>query len=116
MHALAGQTEGLQKLLDHSRLQDSALSYAQLTVHLRQGSVLRRQLAELELERSRLALERQQHQAEVAQCKAQRVALQARQHKYQVMQQRLFRERRLQRLCADDAEIEDLLTSRRPCH
>lgn len=112
LQAVAEQQAGLRQVLRESQLHERVVGQAELTRHLRQNAVLRRQAHTLELESAQL---RQQRQRLLDTCSAQqrqRVALAHKQHSYQQLQQRLRGAERMRQSRREEAEIEDFLTSR----
>lgn len=114
MLAAQAQQRALEQLLVHGQLPGGPISPAALAVHLRQRAVLRRQVAELALECTRLG---QQQAVLDAACAAQRLArgaLRRKHDKYQMLQQRLARQQRRRQGSLESAEAEDFLLSRGP--
>lgn len=113
LNAIDQQAEGFRELLLSNRMEAQTVSHAQLFAQLRRQAVIRRQIANLDLERARV---RERHGEVVEQLddlQQQRKSLLGRHAKYQHLEQRLLAEHRARRWRLEEHDIEELLVKKK---
>lgn len=111
LQAIEQQAIGLDELLMSQRREGQRLSHAQLLALLRRQAVIRRQIANLALERTRVM---EQHQAAVQGVERlqQHIQTLQRKHlKYRSLERRLLGERRSRLWRQEENDIDELLVN-----
>ncbi|KPA90814.1 protein SpaM [Pseudomonas asplenii] len=111
--ALEEQEVSLRALLDSHRADNCVLDPWQLRETLRRQAVIRRQIQLLALERRPLHEQHAQLDGQIRQGQQALELIRRRQSKYAVVRRRLSRELQLERLRRDEAEVDELMGSRR---
>ncbi|MGE8059033.1 hypothetical protein [Pseudomonas sp. NPDC089547] len=111
LQAIEQQAHGLNELLISQRPENQRLSHAQLLALLRRQAVIRRQIGNLALERTRVMDQHQEAAKRVERLQRHRKALQRRHLKYRTLEQRLLGERRSRQWRQEENDIEELLVN-----
>ncbi|MCA4963434.1 hypothetical protein [Pseudomonas sp. Y24-6] len=107
--AIDRQAEGFRELMLSNRMEAQTVSHSQLFAQLRRQAVIRRQIANLGLERARVLERHGEIVEQLDDLQQQRKSLQGRHAKYQHLEQRLLAEHRARRWRLEEHDIEELL-------
>ncbi|MFF7062390.1 hypothetical protein [Pseudomonas sp. NPDC008258] len=111
LQAIEQQAHGLNELLISQRPENQRLSHAQLLALLRRQAVIRRQIGNLALERTRVMDQHLEAAKRVERLQRHRKALQRKHLKYRTLEQRLLGERRSRQWRQEENDIEELLVN-----
>lgn len=112
IEAINLQLSGLQEVLRNTRVEGNVHTQASLMSNLRQQASIRRRLSALVLEKAGVEHKREQLVQVLAERQQERSVLQRKHQKFELLQDRLLRDRRRERVRREELEIEDLLTTR----
>ena len=107
--AIDRQAEGFRELMLSNRMEAQTVSHSQLFAQLRRQAVIRRQIANIGLERARVLERHGEIVEQLDDLQQQRKSLQGRHAKYQHLEQRLLAEHRARRWRLEEHDIEELL-------
>ena len=111
--AIDRQAEGFRELMLSNRMEAQTVSHSQLFAQLRRQAVIRRQIANLGLERARVLERHGEIVEQLDDLQQQRKSLQGRHAKYQHLEQRLLAEHRARRWRLEEHDIEELLVKKK---
>jgi chromosome segregation ATPase len=106
--AIDQQVEGFRELLLSNRLEAQTVSHSQLFAQLRRQAVIRRQIANLDLERARVRERHGEVLEQLDDLQQRRKSLLGRHAKYEHLEQRLLAEQRARRWRLEEHDIEEL--------
>ena len=111
--AIDRQAEGFRELMLSNRMEAQTVSHSQLFAQLRRQAVIRRQIANLGLERARVLERHGEIVEQLDDLQQQRKSLQGRHAKYQHLEQRLLAEHRARRWRLEEHDIEELVVKKK---